>query len=94
MKKMKIKILEENATIICIKGNVYITEFRGESHGCETCGYIDPFQPIVSDGGTWWCLNCAEANGEKISKEDLNKIEAECKKREKDYIEKRYKELH
>jgi len=89
---MKIKILKGSAS--CNKGNVAITDIEGDGPGCETCGHIGPFRSIVCDGYTWWCLSCIEANGEKISKDDLNKIEAECKKREKDYIEKRYKELH
>lgn len=29
---------------------------------CEHCAELDPFEPTISDGSTFWCMNCWETN--------------------------------
>lgn len=64
----KIKINNE-----CKKGNFYINE----DAECECCGHIGDYEIIYCDGCTWWCLNCANANGDlkKYTKEQINELE-------------------
>lgn len=37
-----------------------------EECDCEHCGTLKPFSVTWSDGGTWWCLSCAQYDYEKF----------------------------
>lgn len=96
----KIKIIKENESCDCNIGDVVISDSRGEGPDCEHCGNLGPFEPVISNGGTYYCLSCMDANGDDeeeglydLTKNDLKLIEAECLKREKAYIKKRYNQL-
>ena len=41
-----------------------------EECDCEHCGDLKPFSVTWSDGGTWWCLNCAQYDYEKFELTD------------------------
>jgi hypothetical protein len=91
---MKIKILSTKKTKdICEEGNVFILNHLGEGPECEHCRQLPPFTALVSDGNTWWCLDCFGSMDSEISLADLDAIEKECLEREKKYIAKRYKQL-
>ena len=40
----------------CEVGNFSITE----ECDCEHCRTLAPFSVTWCDGGTWWCLDCAQ----------------------------------
>jgi|AntAceMinimDraft_18_1070375.scaffolds.fasta_scaffold42071_3 hypothetical protein len=42
----------------CDLGNFSITIYSD----CESCGVLEPYSVTWSDGGTWWCLDCARYN--------------------------------
>jgi hypothetical protein len=101
---MKIKILKPKERSTCDVGEVIINnESIGKAY-CEHCSDLGPFEACIADGSTRYCLTCADPdNGfefetedgvvSTLSKENVREIEAECVKREEDYIIKRYNEI-
>jgi len=76
------------------RGDIAIVDHDGDGPTCEHCGNMPPFSALLFDGGTWWCINgCVDAINEEVSEESMEKIDEECLRLEKAYIQKRYKEL-
>ena len=44
----------------CDLGNFSITE----ECDCESCDVLIPYSITWSDGGTWWCLDCASEDAD------------------------------
>ena len=54
----------------CEVGNFSITE----ECDCEHCRTLKPFTVTWCDGGTWWCLDCAQYDYEKFELTDEFKV--------------------
>lgn len=66
----------------CEEGQIFIAE----QSSCEHCTDLEPFDACISDGSTFWCINCYTCENE-IPDDVLKEIE----KREKVAKQKFYK---
>jgi hypothetical protein len=101
---MKLNILKPKQRTTCDVGEVIINDETTDYASCEHCGDLGPFEACIADGSTRFCMTCADPdNGfefemedgtmETLTKENVKEIAAECKKREEDYIIKRYNQI-
>ena len=56
---MELKLLKIDERSGCEEGDVVFVE----DPFCEHCGDLEPYSVMISDGGTYWCEMCADANG-------------------------------
>lgn len=86
--------IEKNEDEQVIKlAEIIIVDESGDAFGCEHCGYLKPFSLTVSTDITSYCIDCYEANNNRIPHKILKEAENESIKQEFKYIEKRYKHL-
>ena len=74
----------------CELGNFWISE----ECDCEHCGNLEPFEITWSDGGTWWCLDCATYNDDyKMTDEFELELKTKMLQLKKEYYETKLKEI-
>ncbi len=73
----------------CEEGAISITE----DAFCEHCYELEPFTPLISNGGTWYCICCHECSEEDIPEDIMKEITKREKELKTEYYTKKLKEL-
>jgi hypothetical protein len=87
---MKFDIKEIDVNPKCVDGEVTFVE----TAGCECCDELEPYSAMISDGNTYWCLDCWEADKDDIPKKVLKEILQKVKEAKIKYHQDKIKELN